>query len=113
MSQSKRRKGAQKRVRVTIDANRTGSGMVSVQFGGVTVQTDPVQPSVLAQNVASGREALRRAARGIPKIGVHIARMPDVPLFRVDPHHPDRVIRQMGDKIESGVFMNGRFKVEP
>ncbi|WP_156798921.1 hypothetical protein [Gemmatimonas aurantiaca] len=116
MKMPKPRKGTPSKSAANTEAIPLGTSidsLVSIKVGDVTITTERAHESVRRQNVARGQQALRRAADGIRTVGVTISETPGIPLYRVDPQDPDRVIRQTGNKVESGQFLNGVFRAKP
>jgi hypothetical protein len=77
----------------------------------VSVNAAQVQPEEWQRNVDSGRAALARAVPKLAKAGVVLKMADSVPRFRADPKDPSRLIREVNGKVETGQFVNGRFRV--
>lgn len=98
---------------IRINGIRRGQGGRTVAFGRVEVEADAVDPRVFEANVRAGQEALERAVKRMSVAGVRFQKKRGVASYRADPRNPDRVIRELRGKIESGVFENGEFKAIP
>ena len=81
------------------------------RFGSVSLEHDPVGGAEAARNVERGRSALTRmgAALSAPGVTLDVAR--GVPLYHADPVHPDRLVRVLDGDRQSGVLVDGEFRV--
>jgi hypothetical protein len=82
-----------------------------VKVGGVFVTGDKASAAEVKQAVARSTDMLERLGKKIARPGVRLQAARGVPLFSVDPHRPDRLVRKLNGKIERGILENGAFKV--
>jgi hypothetical protein len=84
----------------------------AVTFGSVTVErTSPPSEAEVELNIRNGQEALARGLQKLIQPGIRIKARKGVPLFHVDPAHPDQFIRLLDGKRERGVVRDGEFQV--
>ena len=81
------------------------------RFGSVSLEHDPLGGAEAAQNVERGRSALNRMGAVLSAPGVRLDIARGVPLYHADPHHPDRLVRVLDGDRQSGVLVNGEFRV--
>lgn len=84
---------------------------VIVTFGSVTVKVHELRISEVKRNIKEGQDALSRAIKRIITPGVKIEVARGVPMFHANPTQPGQIVRQLNGKSESGVFVNGKFKI--
>ncbi len=84
---------------------------VRVRIGGVYVTGDRSSAAEVKRAVAISTAKLEKLADKVAKPGVRIRAKRDVPLFSVDPDRPDRFVRKLNGRIDTGVLENGVFKV--
>jgi hypothetical protein len=86
--------------------------MTKVKFGSVTVRALSPAKASLSRNVISGQAALVRATSKILRPGVVLTQGPDVPVYHADPKVPGQIVRELNGKLESGNFVNGKFRLK-
>ena len=92
-----------------MDMSETKNGKRKVTVGSVTVEVEAPSPEEVARNIRAGQEALARGLKALITPGVKLDLPKHVPRFYADPEAPNRVIRVLSGKRESGTFKNGRF----
>jgi len=84
---------------------------VTVRFGSTSIVINEQKNLNEKRNIKAGQSGLARALKKIIDPGVKIDVVRGVPLFHADPIHPGKIIRELNGKRESGVLVNGQFKV--
>ncbi len=85
--------------------------LTRVRFGSVTLNAPQADRVVVARNIADGQAALERGAAILTSPGVRINQRKGVPLYAVDPAHPNQLIRVVNGVSQRGTFEGGEFKV--
>lgn len=85
--------------------------LTKVKFGSVTVEARAPTNAMLTKNITSGQDALLRATSKIVRPGVSLDQRPEIPVYHADPSVPGRIIRELRGKCQSGVFVDGKFRV--
>lgn len=85
--------------------------LTRVRFGSVTLNAPQADRVVVARNIADGQAALERGAAILKSPGVRINQRKGVPLYAVDPTHPNQLIRVVNGVSQRGTFEGGEFKV--
>lgn len=88
----------------------SGNDMITISFGGVTVQASANSASAIERNIEDGRRGLERAAKRFERPGLEIDVGPDIPLFVADPDDPAIVIRDLHGEKTKGTFRGGLFE---
>lgn len=83
----------------------------TVKFGSVTVKVRPPHKAEVERNVKAGQFALAIARETLAKSGIKMKVAKGVPIFHADAKLPGQLIRRLDGRSESGVFVNGKFKV--
>nr|WP_315593716.1 hypothetical protein [uncultured Cupriavidus sp.] len=110
---TKPRKAATRPARAElVMTNSRATNSVRVKFGDVTV----IAPKPTEEQVEQGVRDSMRAMRGLvrcfrmqPSTPLH---GPEIPVFTADRENPERVIRTLNGKSESGRFRRGKFKAD-
>jgi len=89
-------------------ASGTSEGMV--RFGSVEVRDTTLSLSEKRRNVGTGQAALSRAVTKIVKPGFAKSSGESAPRYRVDPHNPQVLIRELKGVSARGTFVEGKFK---
>lgn len=91
-------------------SSKLQNAMKEVKFGSVTLTVMEIPTAMVKKNIATGQQALARAKVKILRPGVTISAPKGVPLFYADPKQPGLLVRKMDGKIQSGRFVDGKFK---
>ena len=83
----------------------------TVRFGSVEVRDTALSLREKRRNVGTGQAALSRAITKIIKPGFAKGRDESAPRYRVDPHNPQVLIRELKGVSARGTFVDGKFKV--
>jgi len=83
---------------------------VTVRFGSVTLTGDRPSSVDVKDKVKRGQRAFAKAAATLTKPGVKLKHADSVPVYHADPKDPQRVIRVLNGKSESGRFIGATFK---
>ena len=92
------------------DASRPVEARVT-RFGSVSLEHDPVGGAEASRNVERGRSALNRMGAALSAPGVRLNVVRGVALYHADPQHPDRLVRVLDGDRQSGVLVDGEFRV--
>ena len=105
-------RAAPERATVVIEAPaKAGGKRRTLRFGSARVIAERPSKADIQSRVEESRLALAGLAARLIKPGVRIRKVKGVPLFYADPQHPDRLIRELDGKRESGAFRDGLFEV--
>jgi len=88
-------------------------GAMAVSFGDVSVVVAKPSAAAVEQGVKASARVIASLGRRLLEPGLTITHGRDVPVFTADPADPQRVVRQLNGKTESGRFVRGKFKPEP
>ncbi|WP_426400931.1 hypothetical protein ACN9M1_26820 (plasmid) [Ralstonia sp. R-29] len=88
-------------------------GAMAVSFGNASVVVAKPSAAAVEQGLKASAKVIANLGRRLLKPGLTITHSRDVPVFTADPADPQRVVRQLNGKTESGRFVRGKFKPEP
>jgi hypothetical protein len=92
--------------------SRVVPGKVEVTFGDVSVVVKKPTNQAIQEGVAASAKVITKLGRRLLHPGISISYADDVPVFTADPTDPQRVVRILNGKSESGHFGHGKFKVD-
>jgi hypothetical protein len=81
----------------------------TVVFGSWKIRANTLPLEEALSMVQSSNSALMRIRKTLTTSGVKLSHRKDVPLYRVDPRHPDVLIRELNGRSERGRFVGGEF----
>lgn len=89
-------------------SERQDNGIAFVKFGSVKVKVNILDGGE-RHYIHAGQIALERAIGAIihPRVNIEVAK--DIPLYRADPAHHGKIIREINGKVDVGTFVNGKF----
>ncbi|MGH1509979.1 hypothetical protein [Ralstonia solanacearum] len=87
-------------------------GAMTVSFGDVSVVVAKPSAEAVELGVKASARVIAKLGRRLLEPGLTIAHGRDVPVFTADPADPQRVVRQLNGKTETGRFVRGKFKPE-
>jgi hypothetical protein len=101
-----------KKPKITFASEPRTNGLkraIGVTFGRVTVTSTKPEADVVAQNIAAGQSALKRAAEKISRPGIALRPAKGVPLYYIDDTRPKEIARELDGQKVYGAFRNGKF----
>ena len=101
-----------RRERIHIRDGDDGDKFV-IKFGRVEVEAIKADRRVFEANVISGQQVMERAVEKLAAPGVRFQKKRGVASYRADPKNPQRVIRELLGRSETGVFIDGEFRAVP
>lgn len=103
---------ADRQARIQI-RDEEGGDKIVIKFGRVEVEAVKADQRIFEANVLSGQQVMERAIEKLAAPGVRFQKKRGVASYRADPKNPQRVIRELLGRTETGEFVDGEFRAIP